>query len=57
MNKADKEELHKLQKQVEELKTNVSKLEDEKEILEYRLEQRAMKGDYDPSQVNVVHMS
>lgn len=52
----DKAELEKLNAQVTQLKEDVSKLQEEKEVLEYRLEQRAMRGDYDPSQVNVLHM-
>lgn len=46
-----------LKEQVETLKENVSKLQEEKDVLEYRLEQRALKGDYDPSQVKVLHMT
>ena len=45
-----------LHKQVDQLKDAVSQLQEEKDVLEYRLEQRALKGDYDPSQVNVLHM-
>ncbi|KAF2353975.1 Spindle assembly checkpoint component Mad1 [Trinorchestia longiramus] len=56
MSSKDRAELCNLKDQVTQLKEEVSKLQEEKEVLEYRLEQRAMKGDYDPSQVNVLHM-
>ncbi|XP_059177877.1 mitotic spindle assembly checkpoint protein MAD1-like [Physella acuta] len=49
--------IKKLQEQVAELETTLSKVQEEKDILEARIEQRNLQGDYDPSKIKVIHFN
>nr|XP_045594716.1 mitotic spindle assembly checkpoint protein MAD1-like isoform X1 [Procambarus clarkii] len=51
----ESEKISSLEKKVVELKNEIAKLTQDKEILEVRLEHRALKGDYDPTKTKVLH--
>ncbi|XP_071536263.1 mitotic spindle assembly checkpoint protein MAD1-like [Panulirus ornatus] len=53
--KEDAEKISSLEKKALELEATIAKLIHEKEVLELRLEHRALKGDYDPTKTKVLH--
>jgi len=48
-------EIAKLQTQIKEMENRLNEVINEKENLQYELERRAMKGDYNPSDTKVLH--
>ncbi|CAH1274222.1 MAD1L1 [Branchiostoma lanceolatum] len=54
-NPISSQEVTMLRKKVEDLEKDRQKLVEEKEILEARVEQRHLQGDYDPTKTKVVH--
>lgn len=51
----DTNKIKELEKKVLELQVQVESLTNEKEVLELRLESRALKGDYDPTNTKILH--
>ncbi|BFZ17481.1 hypothetical protein BsWGS_20520 [Bradybaena similaris] len=50
-------EITQLRERVSELETNLATVQQEKDILEARIDQRQLQGDYDPSKTKIVHMT
>ncbi|XP_070187007.1 mitotic spindle assembly checkpoint protein MAD1-like isoform X2 [Littorina saxatilis] len=55
--KADLDKIGQLHERVLELEQELKKLAEEKEVLEMRIEERHLQGDYDPSRTKVLHFS
>ncbi|KAK7500988.1 hypothetical protein BaRGS_00007868 [Batillaria attramentaria] len=55
--RADQDKIHQLQEQVVQMEQELKKAVEEKEILEMRIEQRNLQGDYDPTRTKVLHFS
>ncbi|KAI8512316.1 Mitotic spindle assembly checkpoint protein MAD1 [Branchiostoma belcheri] len=55
-NPVNSQEVNMLRKKVEDLEKDRQKVLEEKEILEARVEQRHLQGDYDPTRTKVVHL-
>ena len=53
--KEDLEKIEKLERKVKVMEDEMKKLEHEKEVLEDRLEERALKGDYNPTKTKILH--
>ncbi|XP_069955113.1 mitotic spindle assembly checkpoint protein MAD1 [Cherax quadricarinatus] len=53
--KEDAEKISSLEKKVLELESEIVKLKHAREVLELRLEHRALKGDYDPTKIKILH--
>ncbi|KAK4307541.1 hypothetical protein Pmani_020688 [Petrolisthes manimaculis] len=53
--KEREKKIKELEKRVEEMEVKIKELEREKEVYELRLENRALKGDYDPTKTKVLH--
>ncbi|XP_005092970.1 mitotic spindle assembly checkpoint protein MAD1 [Aplysia californica] len=51
------QDIRKAREQVAELEIKLAKVESERDILEARIEQRHLQGDYDPSKTKIVHIS
>lgn len=55
--RADQDKVQQLQEQIVQLEQELKKVSEEKEILEMRIEQRNLQGDYDPTCTKVIHFS